>query len=568
MPIAPPIQSWPTARSHVAARVGLREYWTLAGLVSLGAGLRIWQYAANTSLFLDEILLARGILQTDLSDLTAPLPFHQVAAKGFLLLEKLSVLTLGSSDAVLRLVPFMSALVALVLFALLARRMLTGVGPIAAVLLFATAAPLISYGAAVKQYSVDICVAVLLWWIAWMVTSQTVTRSRLVGSSVAGAILVWFSQPAVLMVAAFGMLLLAWPPVWRAEKADLRGRVAVVGAWGVSALGVTWAGLSSMTTATHEYMLLYWAAGFPPTPVSRALKELWPSQRVLALFGRAAVSGDLAGLGYSLPALYAILAAAGFAILWRQNRRASVLLIAPLAVTLSAAVARQYPFSDRLILFLVPGLFIAIGASVEGLWQLVRPISSALAGAIVFGLVAPAVYPVVKLPPPYLNEHMKPVLAMVQAERRAGDAIYVYYGAAPAVAFYAPQYGLSRTEYSIGRCHNGNSRRYLQEVDKFRGSPRVWVLITHALRRYREREDILAYLDTIGTQKRSMTVASRAVDRTPLPAEGYLYDLSDAGKAATASAATFTLRGAMSVDPRMSCVDKPQSEATPTVDSR
>jgi hypothetical protein len=94
------------------------------------------------------------------------------------------------------------------------------------------------------------------------------------------------------------------------------------------------------------------------------------------------------------------------------------------------------------------------------------------------------------------------------------------------------------------------------------------VLITHALRRYREREDILAYLDTIGTQKRSMTVASRAVDRTPLPAEGYLYDLSDAGKAATASAATFTLRGAMSVDPRMSCVDKPQSEATPTVDSR
>ena len=80
-----------------------------------------------------------------------------------------------------------------------------------------------------------------------------------------------------------------------------------------------------------------------------------------------------------------------------------------MAVTLGAALAGQYPFSDRLILFLVPGVLVAIAAAVDGLYRLVRPRSSVLAGVVVFGVLAPAVYPVAVTPPVYLNEHMKPL---------------------------------------------------------------------------------------------------------------------------------------------------------------
>lgn len=534
------------------------EWLALVALVALGAALRIWQYAANSSLWLDEVALAMGIVRTDLMGLlTAPLPYDQVAPKGFLLLQKLAVLAFGPSDYALRLVPFSCSLVALVVFARLATKMLDGVAPVAAVLLFATAAPLIAFSALVKQYTADVCVAVLLLGLAWELTSQPLTTPRAVRATLAGAALVWLSQPGVLIVGALGALFVAWPLVLSSRLGPPRSLIALLAGWGLSALAVTLAGFASMTAPTREYMLRFWAAGFPPSPLSQVLHTFWPWDRLMALFGGGPAAQ--AGLGYPLPAQYAVLAAGGLGLLWRRNRRASLLLAAPLVVTLGAAVAKQYPFSDRLILFLVPALMLAIAAAIEGLRRLVQQYSPVLAWAITIGLLGPAVWPVAATPPVYLFEHVKPALAVVQAERRSGDGIYVYYGAAPVVAFYAPQYGLERTDYSVGGCHRGTSRRYLEELDTFRGRPRVWVLLTHSLPRYREREDILAYLDTIGTRRYSLTVPSRAVGRTPLPAEAFLFDLSDPAKAATVSAVAFSLSGSTSVDPRLGCGEGPQA---------
>jgi hypothetical protein len=534
------------------------EHLTLVGLVAVGAGLRIWQYAADSSLWLDEVSLAMGVLHTGLSGLLAePLPYDQVAPKGFLFLQKLAVLGLGPSDYALRLVPFVCSLIALVAFASVARRILDGVGPVAAVLLFSTAAPLISYSGVVKQYAVDVSVAVLLWSLAWALHSRPLTTRRVFWTALAGAILVWFSQSAVLMLAALGPVALVGPVLSR-DKTATRRLVALVAVWGVSALAATLVGLASMTPATHAYMLRFWATGFPPTPLSQALEVFWPWDRLMALLGTAR-PGDQAALGYPLPALYAALAAGGLGLLCHRNRQACLLLTAPIAVTLGAAITRRYPFSDRLILFLVPGVMLAIAAAVDGLFRLVRSRSSVLAGAIVFGVLAPAVFPVAVTPPVYLNEHIKPILALVQAERRAGDDIYVYYGAAPVVAFYAPHYGLGRQEYSVGGCHRGDTRSYFRELDTFRGRTRVWLLITHSLPRYREREDIVAYMDTIGRRITSVTVPSRAVGRTPPPAEAYLYDLSDPEKGAIASASTFPLSGSSSVDARVACSDGPQA---------
>jgi len=125
------------------------------------------------------------------------------------------------------------------------------------------------------------------------------------------------------------------------------------------------------------------------------------------------------------------------------------------------------------------------------------------------------------------------------------------------VTFYATQYGLARGDYAVGGCHRGNSRRYLEELDTFRGRPRVWVVLTHALPRYREREDLLAYLDKIGTRKDALVVESYAVGRTPHPAEAYLYDLSSVSKLVSSSASSFPLTSPSSTDPRFICGEGP-----------
>jgi hypothetical protein len=71
----------------------------MASLVVLGTALRLWAYVWDTSLYLDEILLSRNILDLPLRELlTRPLRLDQVAPRGFLFVEKLAVLLLGQGE--------------------------------------------------------------------------------------------------------------------------------------------------------------------------------------------------------------------------------------------------------------------------------------------------------------------------------------------------------------------------------------------------------------------------------------------------------------------------------------
>jgi hypothetical protein len=508
-------------------------------LVAVGAALRIWQYAANTSLWLDEIALAKGVLDFDLSHLLiSQLPYDQVAPKGFLLVEKVAVLALGTNDYALRLFPFVFSLISLAVFGRLAIRMLDGAGSVAATLLFATAAPMVAFGAVVKQYSSDVCIAVLLWWLAYEVVSRPVTATRARITALIGAILVWFSQPGVLMLVALGACLL-----WLAHSSGgrLRHTVLIVACWVPSALAAAVVGFASMSQTGREYVQRFWVGGFPPGSLSRELDTLWPWDQLRLLFGSG--EGAQAGLAYPLPILYALLSAIGLGILWRRNHKAAALLIAPLIVTLGAAVARQYPFSDRLIVFLVPSFLLAIGAAIDAVYRICARISKPLGAFIAVALLAPGVYPIAISPPPYRTEDVKPVLSYVRDRWQPSDSVYIYYGAAPATAFYAARYGFNRGDYAIGGCHRGDSRRYLRELDTSRGRSRVWLLLTHSLPYYREREDILSYLDAIGARRDELVVQSYAVGRNPRPVEAYLYDLSDAGRLANGAADSFPLTG-------------------------
>ena len=530
----------------------------LVAVIFVGAALRLWQYAANTSLWTDEIALAKGVLALDLRDLlTKPLPYNQVAPKGFLLVQKLLVGALGSSDYALRLFPLACSLISLGVFGRLAMRALEGVGPLAAVTLFATAAPLIDSGALVKQYSTDVCVAVLLWWLAHTLASRPVTLYRAIRAALLGSTLVWFSHPGVLMIAALGATLAAWPPPGDPTKTAPRlALVPVLACWGASSLVALMVAFGSTEPGTREYLRHFWAGGFAPLSPWRYLHTFWPLDQLRALFGRGP---GLTCLGYPLPVVYIVLTAVGFAVLWRRHRRTGALLLAPLVFALAAAVIRQYPFSDRLILFLVPGFMLAIAAAVEGVRRLLWPVSRPLGVLATIAILLPAVYPVAAKPPAYYTEHMKPVLSYVRDRRQQGDGIYVYYGAAPAITFYDLLYGLGRGEYAVGGCHRGDSRRYLRELDTFRGRSRVWVLLTHASPRYLEREDILAYLDTIGLRKDSVVVESRGVGQSLRPAEAYLYDLSNDRKLADGDADSFRLQGPPFDGPRTGCGVGPQA---------
>lgn len=541
-----------------AAGVGARRWGGMAAALALvtvaGSALRLWQYAANCSLWVDELALARGILAADLRELlTTPLLHNQVAPEGFLLVEKLAVSAFGPSEYALRLFPLLCSLVALVAFMRLSTRLLEGAGPLVASTLFATATPLVVSAALVKQYSADVCVAVLLWQLAYGLSTRTVTRAR---AALLGSLLVWFSSPAALLTTALGAALLVWPGPDPERGRQRRAHLPVLVCWWTASLAATAVTFAATTRETRDYMKWFWSGGFAPPSLSEFVRTLWPLERISSVFGPGQTFG---GTGYAAPAAYASLALLGLAWLWRRDRSKAALLTMPLLFTLTAAVFRQYPFSDRLVLFLLPGLMLAIAAAVEWARRLLWTRSRVLGSLAVALLLLPAVYPLAATPPPHYTEPFKPLMSYLRERRQPGDAVYVYYGAALAVTFYAPLYDLRRAEYAVGGCHRGDSRLYLRELDTLRGRPRVWVLLTHAGPALSEREDILAYLDAIGVRREGLYVAPHGIGRNLLPAEAYLYDLSIGEKLDDATADTFSLKGPHAPGQRLGCGEATQA---------
>jgi hypothetical protein len=524
-------------------------------LVTTGVGLRLWQYSGNASLDLDELALARNIVERPLRALLfAPLAFDQVAPKGFLLIEKGLVVVLGTTEYALRLFPLLCALTALVLFWRLAARVLRGLAAPLAVALFALQPTFILYGATVKQYSSDTAVAILLMLMALDLWQYGASRGRCVLLGAVGAVAAQCSQAAVLVLfglgAALGLLAVrAW------DRKSLRLLSVTMLLWAASAAAAVVAGLRTTTPATVAYLHLYWQGDFMPLLSGHA------KTTVVWLWDKAYRMFDVGGLHagwHKWPAVYIGLTGLGAWSLWRRRREVLLLLLGPVVVTLAASAGHHYPFEGRLVLFLVPA-FLIVAAEGAEYARRVGPTRFMHVGSVGIALLAVLpLYDFMSHLPVYRNEDTKPMLAYVQARRVPSDAVYVYYGAWQAVQFYASQYGLKAGEYVLGGCHRGDTRAYLRELDQFRGR-RVWVLFAHMLERFPERPMMVSYLDQIGVRLDSVALLPHMWDAPAVPdVYSYLYDLSHEERLASASAETYPLPRIKSPDPRSGCSAGPQ----------
>ncbi len=506
--------------------------WTL---VALGAALRIYQYACDTSLWFDELSIVRNLVHRSAAQLaTEPLRYHQVAPVGFMVAEKAISRVLGESDLAFRSLLLPVGLAGLVLFLPLARRLLDGYAVPFAVATFAIGAPFIRYCAEVKQYGIDMTAAIALSLITLRLRDPDSATGRCVRAAMAGAVLVWFSQAAVFALAGLGAaLLLAW--LRDRDDQTRRALLVTVPVWAIACLAAAMVGLRLISPATKAFMDHFWRmrGGFPPWPIRKAGDVLWLWDRTTQLFGDDMV------LRYEWPALYGALVAVGVVVLWRKNLGGALVVLAPFAVAVVAAVAQLYPFRTRLVLYVLPGLVLALAQGAEWLRQTaarLRPAVGAGCMALVF-LGGPA-WAFVRVPPPYFVEDYKTVLDFVREHRQPGDEVFVYSYAVEAVERYGPAYGLGPSDYRLGSCSAEDRRVFLRDVDRYRGKPRVW-LVAGAVPPFQPpRESVEKYLATIGVRRLSIAVPS---EKPLFPVSATLFDLSDPARLAAASAETFPL---------------------------
>src|SRR4051812_30276845 len=403
----------------------------VVALVTLGIGLRAIPLVQNRNLWIDEAMLALNLVNRTPAQLLQPLDWNQGAPAGFLLLTKLAIEAVGPSEMGLRLVAFLGSALGLVAFAWLARQLLPRPAATFGLALFAVSPYLVSYAAECKQYATDAAVTVGLFAAAaGLLLGERGTR-RWVVLGLAGAAAVWCSHPAAFVLGGIGTALLAEAALSR-DRLRFLAACGTVGCWLASFAACYVLFLRQL--GTNQYLLDYWAGHFlalPPTGIGDAA---WLLDHFFAFFQ---FPGGLGGTEVKAGGIAAVLFLVGVYGFWKDRWPLAVALVLPAAFALLASGLHKYPFSGRLLLFLVPLMLLGVA---RGAWAVGSALWSAqpVAAALLLGVltVAPVIETWQEFRRPTRYEQLAPVLAQLRERWQPGDHIYLYYGAMPAFAFY------------------------------------------------------------------------------------------------------------------------------------
>ena len=505
--------------------------------VAAGIALRAWQYFGDSSMWFDEIVLAKNVLGRSLWGLVSqPLNEGYVATAppGFLIVEKTVTTAFGTSDLAFRLWPFVASVAALLLFWRLATHSQRPIGALVSVALFALASPLVWHGAQAKQYSSDVlCTVLLLTMVQRLSATRSPERIAFVASALLGAVIVWMSQPAIFVLFATGLWLLghAWRSGWLTSRSGIGDVALVGGAWAVSSFAAVMVATAMISSELAAVVYPFWSVGFPPDGASVTLLK-WSAERWSALFGSGSPTvGGFSQLDYgSAGAPAAVALATCGAVVWLIRRHAfGVVFLLAMAATLVAAALHRYPFDNRLLLFLLPLMMLAMGEAIAAL-EVVPRIGPGLSVMATIAMVAVAMrsYVVNGLPVYHMSGHVKPVLTYFDSQREPGDEVYVTGLQSAPFAHYADRFGLTENGFVVGGCYldRRSRERYLADLDQFRGKPRVWLLFSGLQRPI--RDTLVTYLDANARRLDAYRYEyQRADNGAVVRVEAFLFDLSD-----------------------------------------
>ncbi len=454
----------------------LLKYSAFAILLA-GIGLRINQFTANRSLWLDEAMLALNIVDRSFWDLFGELDYWQAAPPVFLFVQKLIVTFIGSEDFALRIFPMIASLGALYLMYRVSARYVGGPVGLVALGLFSFSDKLVYYASENKQYSTDVLCTLALLFSAGRCLEDDAGSSDYLLLGLLGVVSIFLSHPAVFVLSGVSAGFLWKGFVTKDRKKWVwLGRVFL--AWFVCCVILYFASLR--TIASNAKRLGYFQSAFMP----------WPPWEDPSWFGhiflRAMNHTD--GLAHPvfliLALFFLILVAAGAVSFFYRKRPLAFVIIVPFVAVLAASGFHKYPVTVRHALFLIPLMYLLIAEAVEVTRLALGKFNPLVSWtccilmiiSIFFHPVSQGISGIWK---PEMREHIKPVLARVQENKSEGDGIYVYYAAWPAFSFYAKKYGFREGDVVRGIESREEPEKYLQDIERFTGNPRVWLIVSH-----------------------------------------------------------------------------------------
>ena len=325
-------------------------YILLFTIIFIGFILRLKGFIANPPLWHDETALGWNILNKSYSELFKQLRFLQVAPPLFLVCTKAVVFIFGGyknvyiCDMVLRLIPFLCGNLSFILFYLITKRIFNSKwSVIAALALFALNPVLINYSFEFKPYSIDVFCVLLAIYIFLKIDFNTSNLKTIYKQGLLLAILPWFSFASTFVILA-GFITLSF------NKENPKLFTSLLMPVFVSAFLYLKFFVLNAYSDNSSGMLSFWGDKFIKKDLSN-LTQL-NNENIKYFF-------------MNIPFLsFAILKICAFVggILFAFNKKYKYLMLSILtySTVIIASIGQYYPFSRRMIIFLIPILIIYI----------------------------------------------------------------------------------------------------------------------------------------------------------------------------------------------------------------
>lgn len=405
----------------------------LAVVVLVGIALRGWQFFSERSLWHDEALLALNLIGRSFADSLGTLDFAQAASLPFMAAEWLVGKGFGYAEEPLRLIPLASGVAATVLFAILARRVLSAWAAVIATLLFVVSDGLVYYASELKPYSSDVMVTTALLLLGTSVLREAPSRRRGAALGLVGAALILSSFSAVFIAGSLIIVLLAQA---LGKRAALTSLLPMISMWGIATVALVLEARRK-TTSVRDAFDPEATTGPRAHEESGVLDPEW-----LDSFG----SGLLNAIGTAeerpashLAKLAALAVVIGLVALARRRGALAALFTLPFLATMLASRLDLYPLTERTTLFLLPCLAILMAEGVT--WparRLRAPYGQALAWTLAVAVLAYPVYSAGRyLVEPRVKQETQPVLEALAAGWQRGDTLYLQRRAQYAFRYYA-----------------------------------------------------------------------------------------------------------------------------------
>ena len=378
--------------------------WLLAAGLFLSVGLlwRLGRYLLDFPIWGDEAMVALNLPDRDFAGLLGQLDHCQVAPPLWLWCEKIALDHLGPSTLSLRLAPLIAGCAGLVAHAWLAWKLFPGRAGAMAIGLLAVAIWPVSMSTLIKPYSFDLLAAILLLVPASQALGSPHPARWMLILAILGPIAILASFPAMFVAGAVLLALISKArvgPVTNKLTFAAMAATILLSSWASIEVGHNQLESVANTdgVTTRQGMDTYWASGFPPKAIA-----MWVPWLLGAMTGQMMAYPVGASNGGS--AVTAIAVVFGTVCLARQRKAALlVLLTAPVALNLVAALIHRYPFgsSGRLCQFLAPTVCLLAGLGADRLlgllgprWSLVSPALVALLAMVgLGGLARDYIYP-------------------------------------------------------------------------------------------------------------------------------------------------------------------------------